>query len=248
MNTKNKTKLMTSLGLLVALTMLLSATPLGFIPIGPINATTIHIPVIIGAILLGRKGGLIMGLFFGLFSLFRAYTVPSVTAVIFMDPLVSLVPRIIWGYLAGLFFENIKKVSDKNVKTSSLILALLLGSFSAYKTYMSFIDGTRSNQISFSLLSLFLILVIILLTKTDFKDSFGAFLTASLATMMNTVLVLGSVYLLHAKDFAEKTSMDPDKVLKAIIGIASLNGVIEIIASAIIVTAISQALRKIKLI
>lgn len=248
MNTKNKTKLMTSLGLLVALTMLLSATPLGFIPIGPINATTIHIPVIIGAILLGRKGGLIMGLFFGLFSLFRAYTVPSVTAVIFMDPLVSLVPRIIWGYLAGLFFENIKKVSDKSVKTSSLILALLLGSFSAYKTYISFIDGTRSNQISFSLLSLFLILVIILLAKTDFKDSFGAFLTASLATMMNTVLVLGSVYLLHAKDFAEKTSMDPDKVLKTIIGIASLNGVIEIIASAIIVTAISQALRKIKLI
>lgn len=60
---KLNTKEITVVGILLALMIVLAATPLGFIPIGPINATTIHIPVIIAAVLYGRKISLIMGLF-----------------------------------------------------------------------------------------------------------------------------------------------------------------------------------------
>lgn len=41
---------MAIIGVLAAISIMLSMTPLGFIPIGPTNATIMHIPVIIGAI------------------------------------------------------------------------------------------------------------------------------------------------------------------------------------------------------
>ena len=46
----------------IALVVLLGLTPLGLIPLGFINVTILHIPVIIGALALGLKGGLILGL------------------------------------------------------------------------------------------------------------------------------------------------------------------------------------------
>jgi uncharacterized membrane protein len=41
----------------LAIMIILAVTPLGFIPIGPINATTMHIPVIIASIVLGPRIG-----------------------------------------------------------------------------------------------------------------------------------------------------------------------------------------------
>lgn len=53
-----------------ALIILLAFTPfLGYIPLGFTRATIIHIPVIIGSILLGPKQGAVLGLVFGLTSL-----------------------------------------------------------------------------------------------------------------------------------------------------------------------------------
>ena len=42
---------MAIIGMLSAISIMLSMTPLGFIPIGPVNATIMHIPVIIGSII-----------------------------------------------------------------------------------------------------------------------------------------------------------------------------------------------------
>ena len=39
----------------LAILLLLALTPLGFITLGPLNSTTMHIPVIIGSIVLGPK-------------------------------------------------------------------------------------------------------------------------------------------------------------------------------------------------
>jgi uncharacterized membrane protein len=51
------TKKFTLTAMFLAIMILLAVTPLGFIPIGPINATTMHIPVIIASIVLGPKIG-----------------------------------------------------------------------------------------------------------------------------------------------------------------------------------------------
>ena len=52
--------------LLVAIIFLLAFTPLGYLVIGPIAATTIQMPVIIGAVLMGPGTGAVLGFFFGL--------------------------------------------------------------------------------------------------------------------------------------------------------------------------------------
>lgn len=49
------------IGLLSGISIFLSVTPLGFIPIPPINPTIMHIPVIIGAIIEGPLVGAFVG-------------------------------------------------------------------------------------------------------------------------------------------------------------------------------------------
>ena len=56
-------------GMLGAITIVLGMTPLGLIPLGLINATTMHIPVIIAAIAEGPVVGALVGLIFGVSSL-----------------------------------------------------------------------------------------------------------------------------------------------------------------------------------
>ena len=59
-------------GIFTAIILMMSTIPfLGYIPLGFMNATIIHVPVIIGAIVLGPKYGAWLGLVFGLTSLDR---------------------------------------------------------------------------------------------------------------------------------------------------------------------------------
>ena len=58
---RTSTVMMVQLALLSAIMVVLAVTPLGMINLGFINATTLHIPVIVGAILLGPKAGAFLG-------------------------------------------------------------------------------------------------------------------------------------------------------------------------------------------
>ena len=72
--------------LLSALIVLLAFVPyIGYIklPILAIQATTIHIPVIIGSVVLGPKKGAFLGGLFGLTSLINNTTQPGITAFCF---------------------------------------------------------------------------------------------------------------------------------------------------------------------
>ena len=61
-------------GLLASISIVLGIVPgLGFIPVGPTRATIMHIPVIIGAIMEGPLVGGLIGLIFGVFSIFKLY-------------------------------------------------------------------------------------------------------------------------------------------------------------------------------
>lgn len=91
---------LTTIGLLSAITVVMGTTPLGFIQLPTIKATTMQIPVVIGAILEGPVVGGILGLIFGLFSIFQNMTAPSALSFALINPLVSVVPRILIGVLA----------------------------------------------------------------------------------------------------------------------------------------------------
>lgn len=100
------------LALFIAIMLVLDKTSLGYIPIGPISVTTMHIPVIVGAIYGGWRYGIILGLAFGLSSFLKAMQGGSgVLSFIFMNPAISILPRLMMGLLTGLVAEKLK---DKN--------------------------------------------------------------------------------------------------------------------------------------
>lgn len=97
---KEKIRKITTFAMFSAISVILGFTPLGIIPIPPVSATIIHVPVIIVAILEGPLMGALMGLVFGIISFATAIMRPTVISFIAYNPLVSIVPRILIGLVA----------------------------------------------------------------------------------------------------------------------------------------------------
>lgn len=123
-NKPNNLRTFVLFAMFVAIMGLLYITPLGMIPLGAINATTFHIPVIVGAIILGPKFGACLGGVFGLMSFLKASLAPTVTSFAF-SPLVpvpglgrgslwalviAFVPRILIGVTAYYSYRLIEKL------------------------------------------------------------------------------------------------------------------------------------------
>ena len=80
---KHDTRWMVSVALMAAIVIVLANTPLGMIQLPIVKATTVHIPVIIGAILLGPKAGAILGFVFGMCSLLSNTMAPTLLSFAF---------------------------------------------------------------------------------------------------------------------------------------------------------------------
>ena len=117
MNKSLDVRALTILGLMTALLILFSFTPIGTIPIGPLSITLNVIPIAMAAIALGPVGGLAMGCVFGLLSFLQCIGVgiPSgMGAVLFsIDPFLAFIqrfiPRALDGFLVGLIFRALAK-------------------------------------------------------------------------------------------------------------------------------------------
>ncbi|NLG23787.1 MAG: ECF transporter S component, partial [Clostridiales bacterium] len=90
------------LAMMTALIWALMLTPMGFIaiPIFGVGMTTIHIPVLIGTLMEGLSSGTILGGMFGATSWFMAFRSADPSAVLFQNPLVSVLPRLLIGPVA----------------------------------------------------------------------------------------------------------------------------------------------------
>jgi len=121
---KLEVRKMAIIGVLAAISIMLSMTPLGFIPIGPLNLTIMHIPVIIGAVLEGPLVGIIVGLIFGVTSLLRAITMPTITNFALINPLVSILPRVLIGIVAYYVYKLTIKLT-KNAFVSGWITGVI---------------------------------------------------------------------------------------------------------------------------
>ena len=117
-NSSKKIHRITLTALLVAIIFLLAFTPLGYLVIGPIAATTIQMPVVIGAVLMGPVTGLVLGAFFGLSAIVKVLTMPGAdpfaTMALTYSPLayitVCMGSRILMGWLAGLLGAGLRKI------------------------------------------------------------------------------------------------------------------------------------------
>ena len=137
MKSKQKTKNMVLLALFGCIEIVLMLTPLGYIPIGPVRTTTLHIPVILAGVLMGPGAGSAIGLIFGISSVIINTLTPTVTSFVFSpfysvgefhgglaSLIIAIGPRVLLGWLAGVLFTLLMKTTKKiNV---SLILAALI--------------------------------------------------------------------------------------------------------------------------
>lgn len=125
---KHDTKWMVSVALMAAIVVVLANTPLGLIPLPITKATTVHIPVILGAILLGPTAGAILGGTFGICSMISNTMTPALTSFAFSPFLsttgiggalkaiwVSVGCRILIGLISGWLWMLLKKIKTKQM-------------------------------------------------------------------------------------------------------------------------------------
>ncbi|MEG1981664.1 MAG: ECF transporter S component [Clostridia bacterium] len=90
---------MAILAMFTAIIFILAFTPIGLIDLPIIKATILHVPVIIGSILLGPKKGALLGFMFGLSSLIKNSIMPSALSFAFSPiiPVPGLTHGSIWA-------------------------------------------------------------------------------------------------------------------------------------------------------
>lgn len=200
MNKKNvDVRYLVSLAMMCAVLLVLGMTGIGFIQLPVIKATTMHIPVILGAILLGPGAGAVLGGVFGLCSIWANTTAPGLLSFAFSPFMtteglpgvlkslwIALVCRILLGALAGWFWKLFKKILK--------------------------------------------------------KDYVALPVTAALASVCHTILVMGSIYILLAQQYADAKNVAASAVFDLVLGTIVASGIPEAIAAAILVTGIGKAL------
>ena len=196
---KMDTRYMATLAMFCGILLVMGATGIGFIPLPVIKATTMHIPVILGAVLLGPAAGAVLGGVFGLCSIWANTTSPGLLAFAFSPFMtteglpgvlkslwIALGCRILLGVIAGWLWKGLKKV----LKQDYLALPV----------------------------------------------------TAAVSTICHTILVMGSIYLLLAQQYAQAKNVAITAVFGLVMGTVTASGIPEAIIAVVLVTVIGKAL------
>ena len=120
---------MVQVALFAALIIILAFTPfLGYIPLGFTRATIIHIPVIIGSLMLGPKKGAFLGFVFGMTSFINNTMNPTATSFVFTpffelgevhggigSVIICFVPRMLVGVVPWYMYRGLERIFGKQM-------------------------------------------------------------------------------------------------------------------------------------
>lgn len=196
---KHDTRWLVSVALMAAIVIVLANTPLGMIQLPIIKATTVHIPVIIGAVLLGPLAGGILGFVFGVCSLISNTMAPTLLSFAF-SPFMSTTG--IPGAIKAIWV--------------SVGCRILIGVAAGW--------------------------LWILFKKVKLNQIVALVLTGFLGSMVNTVTVMGSIYLLFAQQYAQAKDVAVTAVWGLVMGTVTASGIPEAIVAAILVAFIGKVL------
>ena len=198
MNKKKKdTRWLASVALMMAIVILLANTPFGMIQLPVIKATTVHIPVILGAILLGPLAGSILGATFGICSMISNTVAPTLLSFAFS-------PTGIPGALKAIWISV----------------------------------GCRS------MIGLVTGWLWIFFKKVNLNGLIALPVTGFIGSMVNTVFVMGSIYLLFASQYADAKNVGIDAVWGLIMVTVTASGIPEAIVAAILVALIGKVMQR----
>ncbi len=202
---KHDTRWMVSVALMAAIVIVLANTPLGMIQLPIIKATTVHIPVIIGAILLGPMAGAILGFVFGVCSLISNTMAPTLLSFAF-SPFMSTTG--IPGAVKAIWI--------------SVGCRILIGVAAGW--------------------------LWILLRKINLNQIVSLVITGFAGSMVNTITVMGSIYILFAKQYAETKDVAVTAVWGLVMGTVTASGIPEAVAAAILVAVVTKVLLQVRVV
>ena len=198
-NRRKDAKWMAGVAMMAAIVVLLANTPLGMIPLVVTKATTVHIPVILGAILFGPLAGGILGGVFGICSVIINTFTPALTSFAF-SPFMSTTS--LSGAVKALWV--------------AVGCRILIGVAAGW--LWKALSRTRVN--SWTALSI-----------VGFTGS-----------MVNTVTVMGSIFLLFTQQYAQAKEVALEAVSGLILTTILANGIPEAIVSTVLVAVIGKNL------
>lgn len=237
-SSRTKNRKLIIISIFGAITAALGFTPLGFIPLGILNATTLHIPVIIGAIIEGPFVGAIVGLIFGLSSIMRSIMNASPLTPFIMNPLVSVLPRILIGLFAGYAYIWVKKLDEKLLKKLSYVAWTICSGFLGYVLYYNITSSGSTMTIVLSSIFLGLSLFMLYYTNKKMNSDFAVVASAFIGSMTNTIFFLGIMYILYAEQYMIAVGQPVELARQVIFGVAITSGIPEAILSVIVTTAV----------
>lgn len=143
MREKREIQAMVLTALFSAIIIIMAFTPLGYIPLGVINATIIQIPVVIGSLFCGPKQGAFLGFLFGFTSFLKNTIMPATLSAFVFSPVLAagmfgakgvlystficFVPRVLVGVLPYYLYKGMKQWSKW--KTVNFAVAGVIGAF-----------------------------------------------------------------------------------------------------------------------
>lgn len=254
--------------LFTSIIVIMAFTPLGYIPLVVINATIIHIPVILGSLFLGPKKGAFLGFVFGLTSLinntFKAATASAFVfspvlaanivgvSGIFKSLYICFVPRILVGvipYFVYILIRNLLKGNQKvwRIVLNAVLSVILLFSVRGFVNNLmedakNSIAGTVAGVAAGVLL--FLILTIVLRKKASASTALAY--AGMTGAFTNTLFVMSGIYILYKDAYAKALGVAGDAVIDIIMGVVSFNGIVEATVAAILVAGVGLALMHVK--
>lgn len=151
---KKNTTTMVRLAILTALLLLFAFTPIGYIRTPILEITLMHLPVIVGAILLGEGAGAFLGLVFGLTSFAQCFMgSPLGTLLVSLSVwrtfVVCVVPRVLMGLLVALIFRALRRTGARR---TAYVVASVSGALLNTLFFMSALFalfGSRSEFLGF---------------------------------------------------------------------------------------------------
>lgn len=254
--------------LFTAIIVIMAFTPLGYIPLVAINATIIHIPVILGALFLGPKKGAFLGFVFGLTS-FINNTFKAVTASafvfspvlaadvigisgVFKSLYICFVPRILVGvvpYFVYILIRRLLKGGQKiwHVVINGAASVILFISVRAFIINLTENGSNLAGTIG-GLISGIVLFIILTISGAKQKNTAGiAFAYAGLTgAFTNTLFVMSGIFILYKDAYAHALGIAGDAVIDVIMGIISFNGIVEAVVAAILVTGVGLSLTHVK--
>ncbi|WP_264229271.1 ECF transporter S component [Acholeplasma laidlawii] len=248
---KNQTFELVLTSIFVALIFLLGMVPqIGYINIIPGNPVTIvHIPVLLAAILLPTKYFWLTGLAFGLTSLIQAAMTPIGLNVAFINPLVSVLPRVLFAFAVHYLFKLFvilkeTKFGSQLVIGFTLLVTFFLIYYSAFINF-SYLDQVWIHVIAWSVIVIFLGIYTYMFIKHGFKTLIVPSIFI-LGTLIHTALVLLMLATLGRE--AILTQFPNMSVFDALMLIVTFNGFTEAIFAALIGTPVFLSLQRVPIV